>query len=153
MYDKITLQEDDFIDLAADMDIIELVWVEANGQNLLTNLHLFTEGPSWNVLKILDIIFQMNNNAETSKRHKKLKKAEKTYEINSNADEIKTLFLKVLNKYSASLQKSITSIKLTEAVKNSYHAELVLKFLLQQLDIINSNHEIAQNNDLWLSLF
>ncbi len=151
IYDKITLKEKDF-NVLLDTDLGEVatenLWNEVNKLGLLFDLSVFMDGPSWSVLKVIDLIIQMN---ESGKRKKKKKqKIDGVYDYVSEPRMIGQVFVKVMKGYEKDLDGFLKSLCVLDESK---HCRLVKGFVEVELELIKNNLERTFDEKKWMELF
>ncbi len=156
IYDKIIPTKTDFIDLLKDLDDSESLWSQAGSLNLFNDISLNkAEGPSWYLLKMLDIISCLNS-IQKENTNPKAKKLKMTVDIVYNVD-IQSLFIQLLTKYKQNFNESIKNLlelKSNDKYKlNNYHVETVLKYIELQIDIVDFNLKLANDKDSFVALF
>jgi hypothetical protein len=127
-------------------------------------------GPSWFLLKMLDLISFINNSRladiiiESPKKKIKSKLGQlasrvKTYNYSDeslNPELIKPLFVSLLNKYKTNLGLAITRLenyKTSTMQKNNYHVDMSIEFCKLQLEIIEFNLTLANDSESWKAIF
>jgi len=145
--DKITLREEDFDGLlGGEMgSVADRLWAEVNGCQLLYDLSVFAEGPSWCVLKVLDLVVQMSGAGR--KKKKKVQKASANYELVSSPARIGQLFVEVMRAYEREFEACLAGLG------ESRHGRMVRRFVEVELELVRTNLEMARDEKRWMELF
>lgn len=150
IYDKITLNKDNLTSLLKDEADLDCLLNQASSLGLFNDLSFNkSEGPSWYLLKMLDLITCLNK--ETLKpRAKKLKvSVDIAYSI-----EIQNLFIEILIKFNKNYRETIENLLELKKISNfSYHIECVLKYCELQTQIVDFNLKLANDNERFTALF
>jgi hypothetical protein len=144
IYDKISLGKNDLNELLNDTETSEqLLWSQACSLHLYIDLSINkAEGPTWQLLKILDLISRLNK--------QKAKRIRLNYEIKYSND-VRYLFIQILNKYKENYEKSLD--KLNSLLVKNYHVDTLIKYCKLQMEIVNFNLELANDDIRFNSLF
>jgi len=143
IYDKISLGKNDLNELLNDAETSEqLLWSQACSLHLYIDLSINkAEGPTWQLLKILDLISCLNK--------QKAKRIRLNYDIKYSND-VRYLFIQILNKYKENYEKS--SDKLNSLLVKNYHVDTLIKYCKLQMEIVNFNLELANDHTRFSSL-
>jgi len=112
------------------------------------NSIFYNKGPSWCVLKLLDLICRKNlaNNQKGSKQID-------CYQIISDPSEIRNLFLQLLLNLKNSFQTSLDLLTAAKTKESPEHVNILSKFIHSQMSLIQKNTLIANDLKKWLELF
>lgn len=155
IYDKITFSFDlvkQLID--ADQSTENFIWNCCIQQNLLSDLTCNQfEGPSWSLLKCLDLISSFNKSKNQSSPKKAKFSTNNFYEISNYAD-VKKLFLKLLENIRIDFDISLQKLKnLSDNIKNSYHFKMTCEMIQCYMTIVEFNIAVANDQEKWAMIF
>jgi hypothetical protein len=171
IYDKVLFKYKDFSELLENGEYLDIMWRKSIEDQLLVDFSCNSStGPSWFLLKMLDLISFINNSRlsdiiiESPKKKIKSKLGQiaslvKTFNYSDeslNHELIKPLFVSLLNKYKTNLELSITRLenyKTSTIQKNNYHVDMSIEFCKLQLEIIEFNLTLANDSESWKAIF
>ena len=152
LYDRIIFRIEDFSVLIRDHKKAEIVWCKAIRDKISNDLSCNkTEGPSWNLLRLVDLISHVNTSKITSEFDLGFYES---YEIN-NPDQVRALFLDFLKLYEKDFERSLTDLSRIAKTRDEYcyHVDVCLKLTRIYLEMITFNLKFVNNDKQWLSLF
>ena len=159
IYDTISCNQDDLLTLLSLKENEELLWKKASPLSLYSDLSFNkSSGPSWYLLKMLDLIVELNQSNAKSRKAKKSRlslESVETVEI-KNPTEIRNLFSILVESFQMQLHNSIEKLNdLSKNIEigNENFIQLILKFCLIQLDIVKFNLNLINNHEKWSELF
>jgi hypothetical protein len=161
-FDKISFKPDDFRQFLNERDSFNSLMEHAVRAGLLSDLTCNkTDGPSWCLIKLLDLVQVFQEQSEKIKQAKSPKKLKKIlnlnpedhYEIN-NSEKIKILFEKLLISFRNDSVSSLNKLKsLSQPNSFNYHLEMSAKLINLTLEIIEFNLNLLSNQENWILLF
>ena len=173
-YDKVLFKYEDFSEFLVSNEYEDAMWRKSIEDQLLLDFSCNkTTGPSWFLLKMLDLINFINTislpdqaieDIESPKKKSKSKlnrvtSSVKTYTYSDeslNCEKIKPLFNSLLNKYKKSLDLSLTKLegfKSTQSQNHNYHLDMSIEFCKLQLEIVEFNLTLVNDTDRWKEIF
>jgi len=140
---------------------LDYLWRKSIHDKLLTDLSCnSSEGPSWYLLKMLNLINYLNEikNSKIQKNENAKHSLNNSFETNEilNQLAIKNLYLNLLAKYENYLNISLENFKQLKTKFthfNQVHTDMIMKFINLQLNIIKLNIELANDVERWESIF
>lgn len=149
IYDRVIFKLAEFESMIQSNRFVDILWQKVIQTRLYSDLSCnMAQGPSWNLLCLLDLIVHFNANQITSLTD--LDDYE-VYEIKYES-EIRQLALKLLYKYEKDLESSISKLQKVQNAQE-YHLHMCSRLVKLQLDIVKYNIEFIGNDDEWYCLF
>jgi len=161
-FDKIVFKPGDFKKFLNDNDSFDSLMEHAVKAGLLSDLTCNkTEGPSWCLIKLLDIVQMFRDQSEKIRQAKSPKKLKKILNLNpedhfeiNNSEKIKCLFEELLVTFRNDSISSLNKLKsLSQPNSFNYHLEMSAKLINLTLEIIEFNLNLLSNQENWMLLF
>jgi hypothetical protein len=161
-FDKISFKPSDFRQFLNDNESFESLMEHAVKTDLLSDLTCNkTDGPSWCLIKLLDMVQMFRDQSEKIKQAKSPKKLKKILNLNpedhfeiNNSEKIKCLFEELLITFRNDSISSLNKLKpLSQSNSFNYHLEMSTKLINLTLEIIEFNLNLLNDQERWIVLF
>jgi hypothetical protein len=161
-FDKISFKPSDFRQFLNDNESFESLMEHAVKTDLLSDLTCNkTDGPSWCLIKLLDMVHMFRDQSEKIKQPKSPKKLKKILNLNpedhfeiNNSEKIKCLFEELLITFRNDSISSLNKLKpLSQSNSFNYHLEMSTKLINLTLEIIEFNLNLLNDQERWIVLF
>jgi hypothetical protein len=154
IYDRIIFKLEDFEVFVQNKSKLNLLWKKVIKEKMFNDLCINkTDGPSWNLLRLLDLIYFLNQ--ENFQDEQEFEDYE-TYDIIFSA-EIRSDLTQLLTFFEENLkisQQNLSNFKAkSQNNYNSYHFDMCENLTKVYLEILCYNLELVNDDQKWVNLF
>jgi hypothetical protein len=153
IYDRVIFKLEDFSQFISSENAVKssILWRKALSEKLFNDLSCNkADGPSWNLLRLLDLIVYVNENEVASDMDLD---AYDSYEI-KYAEKVRGLLLILLESFVSDFDKAASRLKeLKRADAQSYHIAMCLSQVQLDLEIVKFSVDLSNDEDRWISIF
>jgi hypothetical protein len=152
VYDRIIFRFEDFMRFVNDKsEKKEILWRKAIDERLHNDLSCNkADGPSWNLLRLFDLIVHLNKNQISSDQDLE---AYDSYEI-KYTNKVRELILEFFESYEVDFDRALEGLsELKVKNESSYHISMCHNLTRIYSDMIKFNIDICKDNTKWFALF